>query len=649
MRLNRFQCGLGLMAMLVVASGTADAQAQPPQQVAQPAEGSGAQQPADNSPGFSYQNGTSLLKAYAYPPVASESLRNSAQLYNLIREGKLELSLDDALALALQNNLDIAVGRYEVPLSQLDVLRAKSGGAARGVQGAVISNALFTGAIGTGISGFTGSSSSTAGAFSGSGSAINTGFIGCCDPFAGFTFGWNNAQTPLNFASLVGQSVEGSHTSTYTTFFGQGFTSGTSYAVTLSGQRQTTTSLTSLFNPSLGTGLAIGLDQHLLKGFGYRANAVFIRIARNDLKVADSVFRQQVIASVAQVLNAYYTLLADKDQVRVAEAAIKYAQQLVDDDKKEVAVGLLAPLDVVQAQSQLANSQQNLIVAQTTYLQQQEVLKTMLSKNVDPQLAAAQIDATDQLPEPRPDDVPALEEALKEAVQNRPEIEQDELNLRNQEYTIQANRNGLLPTLDAFATYAPAGLSGIKVLRDQQGNIISTQPGGLGDSLSNVFSNTYPNYSLGFTFSVPLRNRAQQANAAQALVEQHMMRTSLQRQKNQVAQDVRNAEIAVTQAKAQITAAVQARVYAQQALDAEEKKFRAGTSTTLNVILEQQNLVTAEGNEAKSRSTYASALVQFQQATATILDMHHIVLADAKTGHYTRVPNIPGAPSASSQ
>jgi len=638
-----------MLGMLAMAVGGMNAQETRETQQGQQGQQADTQQPAAKTSGFSYESGTSLLKAYAYPQVPSESLRNSPQLYDLIRDGKLELSLEDALALALQNNLDIAVGRFELPLAQLDVLRAKSGGAARGVQGAVISNALFTGAIGTGISGFTGSSSATAGAFSGSGSAINIGFIGCCDPFAGFSYGWNNAQSPLNFAGLVGQNVEGSHTATYSTFYGQGFTSGTSYAITVSGQRQTTTSLTSLFDPSVGTGLAIGLDQHLLKGFGYRANAVFIRIARNDLKVADSVFRQQVIASVAQVLNAYYTLLADKDQVRVAEAAIKYAQQLVDDDKKEVEVGLLAPLDVVQAESQLANSQQTLVVAQTTYLQQQEVLKTMLSKNVDSQLAAAQIDSTDQLPEPRPDDIPALEEALKEAVQNRPEIEQNQLNLRNQEYTIQANRNGMLPTLDAFATYAPAGLSGIRILRDQNYNVIATTPGGLGDSLSNVFSNTYPNYSLGFTFSVPLHNRAQQANAAQALVEQHMMETSLQRQKNQVAQDVRNAEIAVTQAKAQITAAVQARIYAQQALDAEEKKFRAGTSTTLNVILEQQNLVTAEGNEAKARATYASALVQFQQATATILDSHHIVLGDAKTGHYTRVPNIPGAPSATNQ
>jgi outer membrane protein len=591
---------------------------------------------------FVYDSGSPLLKAYSYPRVQAQSLRNSAKLAELIQNSKLELSLEDTIALALQNNLDIAVARFELPLAQLDLLRAKSGGAARGVNGAFVSQALFTGAIGTGISGFSGGGGVTAGGFSGTSGAINTGFIGCCDAFVGTTFGWNNSRSPLNFTQLVGIPVEGSHTYTLSPFFGQGFLSGTSYSVSFSGQRQTTTSLTSLFNPSVATGMTVGLDQHLLKGFGYRPNAVFIRIARNDLNVGESVFRQQVITSLAQVINAYYVLLADKDQVRVAQSAVEYSQRLVNDDRRQAQIGTLAPLDVTQAESELATDQQTLIVAQTTYLQQQEILKTLISKVVDPQLGTVPIDPTDKLPEPAPDDAPPLEEALQQAMKNRPEVQQGALNLRNQDYVIQANRNGLLPTLDAFATYAPAGLSGVP--RNAQGRLAA---GGVGDSLSDVFSNTYPNYSFGLTLSIPIRNRAAQANAAQALVEQHELETSLQRTKNQVAQDVRNAEIAVTQAKAQIDAAVKARDYAQKALDAEIKKFRVGVSTTLNVILLQRNLVTAEGNEARARQTYAQALVQLQQATGTILDLHRVVLADAKTGQYARVPNIPGAPRSS--
>jgi outer membrane protein len=214
------------------------------------------------------------------------------------------------------------------------------------------------------------------------------------------------------------------------------------------------------------------------------------------------------------------------------------------------------------------------------------------------------------------------------------------LNLRNQYYTIQSNRNGMLPTLDAFGTYQTNGLSGLPFA-----GLPGTAPGGLGDSLSQLFGGKYPSYSVGLTLSIPIRNRAQQANAAQALVEEHEMQTLLQRQKNQIEQDVRNAEIAVTQAKAQIDAAIKARVYAQQALDAEIKKLRQGVSTTLNVILMQRNLVTAEGNEAKARQTYAQALVQLGQATGTVLDQHHIVLANSGSGQYVRQPNIPGAPS----
>ncbi|HUZ47421.1 MAG TPA: TolC family protein [Terriglobia bacterium] len=603
------------------------------------AQQAGSKQPAPANNSFDYENGTSLFKAYSYPTVPAPSLTNSPQINNLIQGDKLELSLDNALELALENNLDLAVARFQLPLARLDILRTKAGSAARGVQGAVISNALFTGALGAGVSSVGGGGGTGSGGFSGGGVA-STGFVGPGDPVTGFTFGLNNSVSPLNYATVYGIPVLGSHTANYSTFFGKGFFTGTSFVASVSGTRYTSTSLTSLFNPEIPTTLTVGLNQHLLKGFGKRSNAVFIRIARNDLNVAESVFRQQVIATVAQVLNAYYTLLADRDQVRVAQSAVGYSQKLVEDDKKQVQIGTLAPLDVVQAESEMATDQQNLIVADTTYLEQQEVLKTMISKRVGATLAGLKIQPTDALPSPKAYDVPPLEEALKQAIANRPEIQQAELNLRNQYYVIQSNRQGLLPTLDAFATYQSNGLSGVPY-----GSMVGTGAGGLGNSLGQVFSGKYPSYSVGLTLSIPIRNRAEQANAAQSLVEEHELKTSLQRQKNQIDQDVRNAEIAVTQAKAQINAAVQARVYAQQALDAEIKKLRQGVSTTLNVILMQRNLVTAEGNEATARRTYAQALVQLGQATGTILDMHHIVLANSTTGQYSRQPSIPGTPA----
>ena len=192
-----------------------------------------------------------------------------------------------------------------------------------------------------------------------------------------------------------------------------------------------------------------------------RANAKFIRIAQNDVKISESVFRQQVITTVAQVLNLYWDFLSDNEQVAVAQQSLAYSQKLLADNKRQVEIGTLAPIEVVRAESEVATDQQNLIVAQTNVDEQGELIKTALAKKVDGDLVSAQVDALDKLPEPRTDDIPPLDKALEIAAQNRPEIEQADLNLRYQDIVIKANRNALLPTLDFFATYATSGLSGV--------------------------------------------------------------------------------------------------------------------------------------------------------------------------------------------
>ncbi len=598
---------------------------------------------------------------YTSPYVPQPKMSNSERLHDLLSGSKLRLSVEDAIALALENNLDISVARYNLGFAQTDLLRAKSGGATRGVPGAFSSSALFAGAIGGGISGISSSSTSSASGVTGSGGATNVGVIGCCDPVAGAQFGWDRRTSPLNYIVVSGAPVVTTQTTNAVTYFGQGFLTGTSYAVAINGYRQSTTSLNTLFNPVVPTGLTIGVDQQLLNGFGYRANAKFIRIAQNDLKISSSVFRQQVITTVAQVLNLYWDYLSFKENVRVAEQALAYSEKLLSDNRRQVEVGTLAPIEVVRAESEVASDQQNLIVAQTSLQQQAELIKTALSRKVDAELRSAQVDAVDKLPEPRPDDIPPLDQALKLAVQNRPEIEQADLNLRYQSIVVKATRNTLLPTLDVFATYAPTGLSGLSSVLGPcpsgytaNGNqclasgletiarpmITSYQ--GISQSLSQLFHGNYPDYSFGFTLQFPLRNRAAQADAARALLEQRQLEEQLQKQKNQVEQDVRNAEIGVIQAKAQIAAAAKAVLLAQKTLDAEEKKFKLGESTVFLVIQAQRDLATAEGNEVKARSTYAKALTQFGQAAGTILADYHIELNDALQGKVTRLPNIPG-------
>ena len=585
---------------------------------------------------------------YASPYVPQPKMSNSERLHSLISDGKLRLSVEDAIALALENNLDISVARYNLGYAQTDLLRAKSGGATRGVPGAFSSSALFSGAIGGGISSISSSSTTSASTVTGSGGATNVGVIGCCDPVAGAQFGWDRRTSPLNYTVVSGLPTVITQTTNGVAYFGQGFLTGTSYAVAVSGYRQSTTSLNTLFNPAVPTNLTVGFDQQLLNGFGYRANAKFIRIAQNDMRISNSVFRQQVITTVAQVLNLYWDYLSYKENVRVAEQALAYSEKLLSDNKRQVEIGTLAPIEVVRAESEVASDQQNLIVAQTSLQQQAELIKTALSRKVDSELISAQIDAVDNLPAPSPNDVPSLDLALKLALQNRPEIEQADLNLLYQSVVIKATRNALLPTLDVFATYAPSGLSGLSSVPapcpsgyTPNGNqCLSYQ--GISQSFSQLFHGNYPDYSFGFTLQFPIRNRSAQADAARALLEQRQLEEQLQKQKNQVEQDVRSAEIGVIQAKAQIQAAAKAVLLAQKTLDAEQKKFQLGESTVFLVIQAQRDLATAEGNEVKARSTYAKAITQFRQATGTILADYHIELNDALQGKVTRSPNIPG-------
>jgi len=593
---------------------------------------------------------------YVSPYVPKPKMSNSERLHALIRDGKLHLSLEDAIALALENNLDIAVSRYNVAFAHTDVLRTKGGGAARGFAGSFQSAALFAGAIGGGVSAGGGGGGGRAGGVSGGAGATQLGG-GNFDPSAFFSFGWDRNTSPLGTTAITGVPFVTSQGTNYSSGISQLFQTGTSYTVAMGGSRGTTTSLTPVFNPQVNTFMAVGFTQPLLNGFGRRANATQIRIARNDLKLASSGFRQQVITIVSQVLTLYWDLLAFRENVRVAEQALTLAQKLLSDNKRQVEIGTLAPIEVVRAESEVAARQQDLIVAQTNLQQQAEIIKTALSKQVDPELASAQIAPADQLPEPKPDDVPPLEEALRLAAANRPELEQLDAKLLDQRYTIQAKRNSLLPSLNVFATYIATGLSGNRAdcppgavafgLRCAVPNDGTVPPlgitsGGASQALSQTWKGQFPDYSFGLNLSIPIRNRSAQADAARALLEQRQLETQVQQTKNKVAQDVRNAEIALIQANAQIEAARKAVMLAKQTLDAEQKKFQLGESTVFMVIQAQRDLATAEGNEVRARSTYAKALTTFGQVTGTTLRKYNIELDDALRGEVSRVPNIPG-------
>jgi outer membrane protein len=571
-----------------------------------------------------YAKGAKYLGAYAAPYVPPAKLTNSPRLQELILNGQLKLSMEDAIALALENNLDVAVARYNLPLAQANVLRTKGGAAARSVAGANVSSAQFSGALGSGLgsSGGFGSGGGLAGGGVNSVSPFN-----CCDPYFTVAYGYGHTINPENISVAAGVPVVKADSSFGYAGLSQGFLTGTSFTAYVYSYGQADNDTTQLFNPYVTSYMSVGVTQNLLSGFGYRANAVFIRQAQNLVTYSKSVFEQNVIAAVDNVMTLYYDLLADQEAIRVAKESLGYAQKLLADNQTEAHIGAAAKLEVVQSEQDVATRQEDILTAENQFSQDEQSMKAAISKNFNSELAAVHIDATDRLPEPHPGDVPPLSDAIQEALKNRAEIQQAQINLRDQEYVIKYDRNLLLPTLNAFATYSPSGLSAAA-----------------GPALNQLFRNRYTGYSAGFTLNIPVHNRVAQADAAQALVEQRQLAMKLQQAQNQAVWDVSKAVSAVHQAQGQLDAAINVANLARQSLSMEQTKFKVGQAPASEEIAAQTSLATAEDNVVKDRATYAKALIQFEQATGTILQRNNIFLQNAIEGHVPRPPNIPGTP-----
>jgi outer membrane protein TolC len=577
----------------------------------------------DESTRFDYSNSHSfphIFYPYTVPFLPAPRLDNSQRLQDLIVDGKLTLTLDDAIALALENNLEIAVTRYDLPIAQTDLLRAKGGGATRGVAGSYQSTTLFSGSLGGGVGSAGGVGAGGAGGVLGGG-IDRVGSAPCCDPTLRVGYGWSNANTPLNYTVVSHVPVDTTHQESAFTGYSQGFLSGTSLFVSESNSRLSSNTPTSIFNPEFVSDITVGISQHLLRGFGTRANARFIRIARNDVKYSASVFRQNVITAIAAVMTSYYDLLADQESIRMAQGGLEYAQKLLTDNQKEAKSGPAAQYDVLRSQEEVALREQVLLAAQHTFSQDGQSLKAKLSKNFTEELARVDIIPSDRLPEPGPADVPTLAEALREAASHRPEIEQVVLSMRNQQVVLQAIHNELLPSLDVYASYYAAGLDG------------SVHP-----TITNILRNDFPNYSFGMTLDIPLRNRTAQADAERALLEQRRLQVKLQDAKNQAVWDVNKAWSGVQQSRDQLDAVKKLVTLARQVLKMQQEKFALATCTLEDVITAQQNLAIAQGHVVRAHAIYAKALIQFEQATGTLLERHNIEMSEAVNGEVHRVP-----------
>jgi outer membrane protein len=585
---------------------------------------------------------------YRQQPIPSISLENSPRLKDLIKDGKLQISMADALALAIENNLDIAVERQVVPMSQTDVLRSSSGSAARGFNGATIPLGLSAGALGTGVStAVTGGGVGNAGGISGAGGAVNIPPAGTFDPTINYNFSWDRTVTPLNSLVVSGVPAATGYTTSHSGSYTQLLPTGTSYFVSLNGQRFSSTQQNQLFNPDVATRMDVGFNQPLLSGFGRKPNLRFVLVAKNNENVSGAIFRTQLQQTMLQVENAYWDMAQFQENVKVAQDSLAAAQRLYENSKRQAEVGALAPLDVVSAQSAVAASERDLVVAQTNFQIQEIALKNLLSKRIDPELEAAEIVTTDPLPEPRDSDIPALQDVLTDAFRSRPDLQVAQMNLLNEQISTGYTANNLLPTGNVFGQYAAEGLQGNCIVTaratcNTTGLALGTVvPAGTSGSLHQMIDATFPEESVGFALTLPIKNRSAQADNLRAQFEAQQTQVNLQALRNQAELAIRQAMISLVQGKAQIEAAQEAVVLAQQSMDAEQKKLGVGASTFYNVVLRQRDVTTAQYAEIQAADAYAKALVAMDQARGTMLERNGMSFNDALSGTITKMPAPP--------
>lgn len=585
---------------------------------------------------------------YRQQTIPAISLENSPRLRDLIHDGKLEISMADALALAIENNLDISVERQVVPMSQTDVLRASAGSAARGFSGATIPLGLQAGALGVGVStAVAGGGIGNAGGISGGGGAVNIPPVGTFDPTINYNFSWDRTVEPLNTLVVAGVPTVTGYSASYSGSYTQLLPSGTSFFVSLNGLRSSSTQQSLLFDPAVATRMSMGFNQPLLSGFGLKPNLRFLLVARNNENVSGAIFQNQLQQTIVQVENAYWDMAQFQENVKVAEQSLTTAQRLYDNSKRQAEVGALAPLDVVSAQSAVAASQRDLVVARTNLQIQEITLKNLLAKRIDSDLESAEIVTTDPLPEPRDSDIPSVQDALADAYRNRPDLKTAQMNLQNEQISTQYTANNLLPTGNVFGQYASVGLQGNCIVTARAscnatgvplGTVV---PAGTSGSLQQMAQGTFPEESVGFALTLPIKNRSAQADNLRAQFELQQTQFSLQALRNQAELTIRQAMIGLVQGKAQEEAAHQAAILAQQSLDAEQKKLAVGASTFYNVILRQRDLTTAQYAETEAADAYAKALVAIDEARGATLDRNGITFNDALNGTITKMPAPP--------
>jgi len=586
--------------------------------------------------------------------VSPAQLTNTPRLESLIRAGNLYLSAQDVIALALENNVDIAIQRYGPYLAREVLRRAQGGQALRDIGQPVNPGPTSVSLEGVNVNGV-GLAESGAGVGSGGGIVIQLGTPPPnLDPvlFAYTNFQHSTLPSSNLFLYFVPSLLDNSRT--VQLGYAQSFLTGTSAQLTYGTNRSSFNSPDFNINPYTTGYLDLYVTQNLLQGFGISVNNRNIRVAKNNMKVTDLQLKLQVITTVSAVLNLYWDLVSFNDDLRIKQEALTTAQQLYEGNKRQVELGTLPAIEVTRAAAEVSTAKENLLITQTNVAQQETVLKNALSRNgiVSQTLDEVHVLPLDHIVVPEKEDLKPTAELVTLALAQRPEIAKTKINIESSIINLGGTRNALLPTLQAFFELTNNGLSGQPnavgqgIAADQiaiaeRGPTPPAFVGGYGNLLGQIFSRDFPNYSAGLSLNITLRNRAAQADYVTDQLQLRQSQLQYQRVVSQVRVDVKNAVIGLQQARARYETAVATRSLAQQTLEAEQNRFRFGESTIPIVVAAQRDLANDQSAEVQAMANYTHAKVAFDEAVGQTLDVNNISMDEAASGHVARESVIP--------
>jgi outer membrane protein TolC len=575
--------------------------------------------------------------AYRGKTVPAPSMANSVRLDSLIRDGKLYLSLRDAIDLALEDNLDLVIARYNLPIAQMDILRTKAGGFVRGVNNGVVSNTPGGAAAGAGTgSGAGGTSTGSGGAGAGAGGLVTSTFgvgtnVSSYDPYIVAKVYNDHTSQQLTNQVFYGVPVFHLNENLANISYQQAFPTGTYFETDFNNNRQTSNSANNTLNPQLYSNVQFVLSQQLLAGFGIGPNLRYLKIAKTNQKISDIAFKAQIIATVTQICNIYWDLVNAYDTEQVGERSVTFATETLDMSRKQLALQAIPEMDVLQAESDLATRQQDLTVARTNLELQELYMKNAITRSFDdPILQEMPVVPTDHLAANIQPETAPVQQSIDSALKNRPELLQNALDLSNRELTRKTARNALLPQLSLYGFYSGTGYGGTPNPAFEGGSIQA--PSDWGGTIVNALNNSSPEYQVGFQLQMPLRNRQAKADQYRTELEYRQSQVYAEELKKNIVIEVRNARYAVEQGASRVQAAQQARDLAQRKLDIMQKEQKLGAGSNQQTLSAEHDLSVAESTLVTAQTAYEKARIQLKYSTGSILESYGISINDARTG-----------------